>query len=246
MGGFRTLGFMACCRHVDTLKHLGVLIVPVLTWTDSYSDLWPWRKPSRRERADLFLGTMWKQEDFKRWEVRLAELSFTRWALVDSRNPLQLWTFVFPRQTCFIKTHGYTSLLGFLADLWGTCMCVWSQWLNWPFNVCVYSTLYRTPKPCQTMLFIGQAYNPAFPQKRSPTIHILWIQPREAEQCQERSCRWSQWCISVSQGIWSPHVTLLVDVVEESARIAGLGFAPTKSVFERAFCQTFASHAYRI
>ena len=111
-------------------------------------------------------------------------------------------------------------------------MYVWSQWLNWPFNVCVYLTLYGTPKTCKTRLFCWSSLQPSAPAKkgRQPSIYSEYgnLDPREAEQCQERSRRWSQWCTSVSQGIQSPPVTPMVDVVEESARIIGLGLAPTK------------------
>ena len=224
------------------------LIFRVLTWTDSYWELWPRCEPSRRERADLFLGTMWKQENFKGWEVRLAELSFTRWALVDSRKPKELWTFVFPGQTCFIKTHGYTSLLGFLADLWGTCTFEVNDSTGHSMFVFIWPSMEPPNHAKPDSLLVKLTTQRSGKKGRQPSIYSEYgnLDPREAEPCQERSRRWSQWCISISQGIRAPHVTLMVDVVEESARIAGLGLAPTKNVFERVFCQTFASHAYRI
>ena len=117
---------------------------------------------------------MWKQENFKGWEVRLAELSFTRWALVDSRKPKELWTFVFPGQTCFIKTHRYTSLLGFLADLWGTCTFEVNDSTGHSMFVFIWPSM-EPPNHAKPDFFVGQAYNPAFRQKRSPTIHIFWI-----------------------------------------------------------------------
>ena len=246
MGGFRTLGFW---RVADVLIRWN-------TWCPWLSVFWPEQilienygldvnhRDENRQTCSSAPCESRKTSKAEKWI--LTEVK--HWALVDSRKPKQLWTFVFPGQTCLIKTHGYTSLLGFLADLWGTCTFEVNDSTGHSMFVFIWPSMEPPNHAKPDSLLVKLTTQRSGKKGRQPSIYSEYgnLDPREAEQCQERSRRWSQWCISISQGIRSPHVTLMVDVVEESARIAGLGLAPTKNVFERVFCQTFASHAYRI